>query len=67
MNISSGKMALWCKFHGFDCDTTDMDEDEFVEIAMSHAISPHQHEPKKVIHGEKLHDQDIWDWKDLDN
>ncbi len=45
----------------------DMDENEFVEIAMGHAISPHQHDPQSVIHGEKLYDQDSWDWKDLDN
>lgn len=35
-------------------------EDEFNEIAMSHAVSPYQHDPSEVTPGKRAHDYDIW-------
>jgi len=35
-------------------------EDEFLEIAISHAVSPYKHEPNTVTAGKKLHDFDQW-------
>ncbi|MFB3924418.1 MAG: N-acetyl sugar amidotransferase [Syntrophales bacterium] len=35
-------------------------EEEFLEIAMSHGVSPYRHNPCKIKEGEKLHDFDTW-------
>ncbi len=35
-------------------------EEEFLEIAMSHGVSPHEHDPSKTEPGEKVHDFDQW-------
>lgn len=35
-------------------------EAEFMEIALSHQISPYQHDPAKTVAGEKVHDYDQW-------
>ncbi|MEW5691871.1 MAG: N-acetyl sugar amidotransferase [Candidatus Hydrogenedentota bacterium] len=35
-------------------------EDEFMDIALSHIISPHIPDLTKIKHGPKLHDQDEW-------
>lgn len=43
----------------------DMSEEKFMQIALSHAVSPYEHDPSKTKHGKKLYDQDLWDWKDL--
>lgn len=44
----------------------EMSEEEFMRIALSHAVNPYKHDPKKSKPGEKLYDQDSWDWRDLD-
>jgi N-acetyl sugar amidotransferase len=36
-------------------------EDEFNEIAMSHVVAPHAHDPSRVEKGKPLHDQVDWD------
>jgi N-acetyl sugar amidotransferase len=36
-------------------------EEEFMAIALQHIVSPHVHDPKSVLPGEKLRDQDQWD------
>ncbi len=35
-------------------------EDEFMEISLSHAVSPYEHDASKVTMGKKLHDFDEW-------
>lgn len=35
-------------------------EEEFNAIAMSHMVSPHIHDPKKITAGKKPHDFDAW-------
>ncbi len=35
-------------------------EEEFMEIAMSHAVSPYEHDPTKVSSGKKTKDFDQW-------
>ncbi len=35
-------------------------EEEFVQIAMSHAVSPYEHDPSKIVPGKKLHDFNVW-------
>ncbi|MBF0497668.1 MAG: N-acetyl sugar amidotransferase [Deltaproteobacteria bacterium] len=35
-------------------------EEEFLDVALSHAVSPHQHDPKKMVPGKKPHDYDQW-------
>jgi N-acetyl sugar amidotransferase len=37
-----------------------LDEEEFMEVAMSHTVSPYHHDPAKVTLGEKAHDFDQW-------
>jgi N-acetyl sugar amidotransferase len=37
-----------------------IDEEEFLDIAMAHQVSPWQFDPQSVPRGEKLHDQDAW-------
>jgi len=37
-----------------------LDEEEFLEIAMGHGVSPYQHDPSKVTYGKKVHDFDEW-------
>lgn len=39
----------------------DLSEDEFIEIAMQHMVSPYQHEPDSVETGPLLWDQKMWD------
>ena len=39
----------------------DMTEEEFMNIALKHEISPWNYDEKKVTDGQKLHDQDNWD------
>jgi len=36
-------------------------EQEFMDIALQHVVSPHVHDPQSVVPGEKLWDQDEWD------
>ena len=36
-------------------------EEEFMEIALKHQISPWQYEATAVTDGKKLHDQDSWE------
>lgn len=43
----------------------DMSEEEFLQIALSHRVSPYKHDPSKTKNGRKLYDQDSWDWGDL--
>ena len=35
-------------------------EDEFMEIAMSHGVSPYQHDSKKILKGKKTRDYEAW-------
>jgi hypothetical protein len=35
-------------------------EEEFLKIAMAHAVSPYEHDPAQVTAGRKLHDYDQW-------
>jgi hypothetical protein len=37
-----------------------LDEEEFLDIAMSHGVSPYKHDPSKVTFGKKTHDFDEW-------
>lgn len=37
-----------------------LDEEEFLDIAMSHGVSPYKHDPSKVTFGKKPHDFDEW-------
>lgn len=39
---------------------TGLTEDEFLEIAMSHGVSPYKHDPSKVELGRKVHDAEMW-------
>ena len=39
---------------------TGLTEEEFLEIAMSHQVSPYVHDPSKTLTSEKLHDFDRW-------
>jgi hypothetical protein len=43
----------------------DMTEEEFMRIALKHSISPYRYGPAKAAFGNRLHDQDQWDWHDL--
>jgi N-acetyl sugar amidotransferase len=36
-------------------------EEEFMEIALKHVVSPHVHDPSKVKRGDELWDQKMWD------
>ena len=36
-------------------------EEEFMEIALQHAISPHVPDPSRIGRGEALWDQKLWD------
>lgn len=35
-------------------------EEQFMEIALSHAVSPYQHDPSKITPGSKTHDFEQW-------
>jgi N-acetyl sugar amidotransferase len=37
-----------------------LSEEQFLEIALSHGVSPYQHDPSKVTPGRKTHDFDQW-------
>ena len=39
---------------------TGLTEEEFLEIAMNHGVSPYKHDPSKVTPGEKVPDFDQW-------
>lgn len=41
-------------------DHIGLSEGEFLEIAMSHGVSPYQHDPARVVPGRKVHDYDTW-------
>lgn len=41
-------------------DYVGLTEEEFLEIAMSHAVSPYRHDPKQTRPGERVHDFDQW-------
>lgn len=41
-------------------DFIGMSEEEFLEIAMSHQVSPYEHDPAKTEAGDKTHDFDQW-------
>ena len=41
-------------------DYVKIDEEEFLDIAMQHQVTPWQFDPTKVERGEKLPDQDQW-------
>jgi N-acetyl sugar amidotransferase len=41
-------------------DFVGMTEAEFMEVAMSHQVSPYEHDPKLTQPGEKTHDFDRW-------
>ena len=43
----------------------DMPEEEFIRIALSHAVSPYKHDFATIKRGNKLYDHDSWDWSDL--
>jgi hypothetical protein len=44
-------------------DFIGLTEAEFLEIAMSHSVSPHIHDQSKITEGKKLHDFDEWSRK----
>lgn len=46
-------LDLFLKFIG-------LTEEEFHSIAMSHMVSPYEHDPSKITPGKKLHDFDQW-------
>jgi len=37
-----------------------LSEEEFLEIAMSHEVSPYKHDPSKTLPGKRVHDYDRW-------
>lgn len=39
---------------------TGLTEEEFLEVAMSHQVSPYVHDPSKTLTSEKIHDFDRW-------
>src|SRR5262249_22933726 len=41
-------------------DYVGLTEDEFLEIARKHAVSPYEHDPDSVVPGNKPHDFDQW-------
>ena len=41
-------------------DYIGLDEEEFMDVAMSHTVSPYQHNPAKVTLGKELHDFKAW-------
>ncbi len=41
-------------------DFVGLTEDEFLEIAQSHLVSPHSHNQDLIVPGEKMHDFDKW-------
>lgn len=41
-------------------DFVGLTEDEFLEIAKSHIVSPHQHQQEQILLGKKMHDFDKW-------
>ena len=43
----------------------DMPEEEFIRMALSHAVSPYKHDFTKTKRNEKLYDHNSWDWSDL--
>jgi N-acetyl sugar amidotransferase len=46
-------LEIFLKFIG-------LSEAEFMEIALSHQVSPYEHNPEDTLDGEKLHDFDQW-------
>jgi N-acetyl sugar amidotransferase len=41
-------------------DFVGLTEQEFIDIAMKHQVSPYIHDPKKTLNGEKTADFDLW-------
>lgn len=41
-------------------------EDEFMQLAMKHQVSPHEHDPESTVRGEPLPDMDEWDHTFID-
>mgnify|MGYP007000412387 len=41
-----------------------LEEKEFIEIAMSHEVSPHKHDQQAIQEGEKTHDFNEWNRKE---
>ncbi|NER37091.1 MAG: N-acetyl sugar amidotransferase [Oscillatoria sp. SIO1A7] len=41
-------------------DFVGLSEEEFIQIAISHAVSPYQHDPSKIKPGKKVHDFEQW-------
>lgn len=41
-------------------DFVGLNEHEFLEVAMSHQVSPYVHDPEKTLAGERNHDFDTW-------
>ena len=37
-----------------------MTEEDFIDIAMSHQVSPYEHHPELTVNGAKTHDFDQW-------
>jgi N-acetyl sugar amidotransferase len=46
-------LDLFLKFVGIT-------EQEFIQIAMSHSVAPHKHDPSQIVPGTKLHDFNQW-------
>ena len=42
-------------------DFVGLTEEEFLDIAMSHQVSPYEHDPAKTLPGTKLHDFHAWE------
>jgi hypothetical protein len=38
----------------------EMAEESFMDISLSHQVSPYRHDASKVVMGPKLWDQDLW-------
>ncbi len=45
----------------------EMSEEEFMQIALSHGVNPYKHDPSTTKLGKRLHDQNEWDWSDLND
>jgi hypothetical protein len=45
-------------------DYVGLDEEDFIDVATSHAVSPFEFDPAKTRPGEKLHDFDEWQRKE---
>lgn len=41
-------------------DYVGLTEEEFIDIAMSHGVSPYRHDPSNTLHGKEVHDFNRW-------